>query len=418
MYLSKSCLVWCVTAVVSGLVPVGGSTAASDTLGVKEILGGMADADSKYHTLSITVDYTDVKSQGGVNRYSQRVVVHKNGRTGQFEEKRTVRRATADNPEDLKLYMENHRLWTGDMAYSLGATVVSENQPLWISEKQSSIPTDLQDYNGGDLLRGAMDSSRPVWDLLREQGNIRLLDSGEEVEGFACHVLESDGPYGEVKIWVDTTHEFVVRKAMFLKDGDSLSSAGIPLRQYENGPHRLELTLDKVKVESIGGHYVPMAGELRSEVTKRDGATRATTTEVKIESIDFEPDFIQEGAFVLTVPDGTIVEDLDVEGLKYTWRDGKLVPLVEQQELRALRQKTEEIISEHLVGTATGELSISPVLMPTKRGAVDEGVSRHRSLLLLGSCAFLAGAASLSAFFWLQRRTKGSAAPNAQRPLL
>ena len=44
------------------------------------------------------------------------------------------------------------------------------------------------------------------------------------------------------------------------------------------------------------------------------------------------------------MPDGTEVWDADVSGLRYTWNKGELVPMVDPEELDALKRTTEQMV--------------------------------------------------------------------------
>jgi len=319
-----------------GMLCVGASFSAG-ALSAEDILQGMAEADKKYDELSMQMETTSEWSNG--ERYIDEQLIRKDGATGRFEEKLLNRHCTQDDPDNLVLDMERHMLWTGEMAYSLGAHVKSITQPLIVSKKpDGGFVTDYSCGSGGELFRGMLYIPRPVWEICREHGNTELQETREEVDGSPCYVIKSSGKHGEITVWVDAEHEFVIRKALVEKGPDCVVLADKRLKDYDDPGLKMVISLDNVRVELIDGHYVPMVGTRSLVDTNADGSTTTFTENVEIKSINFHPDFLSEGAFVLNVPEGTEVwhQDAPVKGV---WKNGAEVAVLSEEEMETIKEE-------------------------------------------------------------------------------
>lgn len=311
---------------------------------LQEVLQSMGNADKKYRTHSMTIVYNEQGevSGGDKSKVLTTVTTRQEEASGRFERKFRYYVPSPDNPEPTVLDMENQCLWTGEMAYDWGVSKRSTIKPLFISKRAETVTANKQ-LQGLELLSGTLSDDKPAWEVMAEQSDARVLESREVVDDVPCLVLKSSGKYGEMTLWVDDAHEHVVRKLVLVKGPNSLWH-GKELSTYPNPQTEWEYRIENVQVELIDGHYVPISGVL-SERRVSGLGTIISITNIEIPSIDFNPDFAAEGAFQLdVVPDGTEVWDNDVQGLKYTWNKGELVPLVDAEELDSLKQTTEQMV--------------------------------------------------------------------------
>jgi len=311
---------------------------------LQEVLQSMGNADKKYRTHSMTIVYNEQGdiSAGGKSKTLTTVTTRQEEASGRFERKFRHYVPSPDNPEPTVLDMENHCLWTGEMAYDWGVSKRSTIKPLFISKRAEAVTANKQ-LQGLELLSATLSDDKPAWEVMAEQSDARVLESREVVDGVPCLVLKSSGKYGEMTLWVDDAHEHVVRKLVLVKGPNSLWH-GKELSTYPNPQTDWEYRIENVQVELIDGHYVPVSGVL-SERRVSELGTITSITSIEIPSIDFNPDFAAEGAFQLdVVPDGTEVWDNDFQGLKYTWNKGELIPMVEPEEVDALERTTEQVV--------------------------------------------------------------------------
>ena len=130
-------------------------------------------------------------------------------------------------------------------------------------------------------------------------------------------------------------------------------------RLPENQRAGTRAELRDIKLEQIGGRWLPVKGVLRSEETFKAGrpfkASKAIT-----QRFDLAPDFVALGAFELDVPEGTRVfignGDEPQDGIRLEWRGGKVVPVADQEKLSRLERE----ISAYRKPRAGGAISNVP----------------------------------------------------------
>jgi len=310
---------------------------AAATPSLEEVVQAMQNADKRFSTHSMSVEHHLQQK----NKYFTKVTTRRDEATGRYERKTNHYVPSKEDAEKLELDMANHSLWDSQMGYIFGASRDSTVNPLLVSKQPEQIVGDGR-YAGGELLRGTLGNPKPVWDVMVEQ-NGQVQEEREEVDGVPCLVLKSDGEYGNITVWVDDAHGYVIRKLDEIKGPDSISYSGMKLREFPDGESQWEFHLDNVQVDKIDGHYVPVSGVYKRRNVSKGGAW-LSTEQIRITSLNFNPDFAAEGAFKLDVPEGTEVWDLDVQGLKYTWNKGELVPMVDPEELEAIMQTTEQMV--------------------------------------------------------------------------
>ncbi len=229
-------------------------------------------------------------------------------------------------------------LWDGQRAWHRQG-VLSYATHGWVSQKDDLAQRVLFSSDGSNVLDGLLPHNLYAGDwtevLEKEPSRASLRLEKELVVDRPCWVLEADTPHGTYTLWVDEDNGGCLRQANIRVDADDWAW-GKPLRQsYERKGdgllryyRRLEIALSNVVIERIGETFVPVAGTFLSRIWGDDGYQRTVTRVIKRANIAFNPDFEAMGAFQIDMPDGTIVRDQDLPGVKYQWTGGRLVPYV------------------------------------------------------------------------------------------
>jgi hypothetical protein len=191
----------------------------------------------------------------------------------------------------------------------------------------------------GMALEGYDDQGKPIWQIIeKESYNFWIRDSMEVVDEYQTHVLEANTKYGHYTLWVDPDYGFNARRIIVHRTGDDLMDGKpvsspppklppgvkpghpwVPLTEYL-------LVLDSVKIEKVGDVFLPTQGVITITRIYSNGEKVINRKTYKRTNIDLNPDFeaIPE-AFVLDVPDGTRVVDMEAPSIKYIWQNGKVV---------------------------------------------------------------------------------------------
>jgi len=193
----------------------------------------------------------------------------------------------------------------------------------------------FEGYMTGDL--------KPLWEVLHDAPNLQLKDSMEVIDEHETYVLEAKTKHGHHTLWIDPNSGFnarritVHRRADDLFEGKPLSSprpkpTGRAIAAYPVVPRKEQIVvLDSVEIENIDGIFIPTAGVVNRTCLYSNGEKVTRRNEYKYFDIDLNPDFsVVPEAFVLDIPDGTRVYDLEFPEGRFKWQDGKVIPLVAQ----------------------------------------------------------------------------------------
>ncbi len=187
----------------------------------------------------------------------------------------------------------------------------------------------------GSVLLGYMSGDRkPVAAILKDSPTTVLHDAMEDVDGFACHVVEGSTNDGTYRIWVDPKCDYRIRKAIIDKDSGDMYF-GRPIGKDTSGESWKEIVrvhdeISDVRIEKIGDHFVPVTETSVGSVLRTDGKEGRGRQVVRRSTIDVSPDFEKLGAFVMDgIPEGTRLWMFDPNNTSYgyEWHNGKAVPI-------------------------------------------------------------------------------------------
>ena len=193
----------------------------------------------------------------------------------------------------------------------------------------------LAGYMLGDL--------KPLAEILAEESSVlHTLPSMQMVNGFPTYVLEATTPYGQYSVWMDPNCGYSPRRVIVergpkdLLDGKPVSTPRPPpppgfTRKPRPTREHVRFVLEISKIEEIDGDFMTTKGSTISSTVFSDGSKEESHDVCEFTLIDLDPDFNKiPDAFVLGVPDGTQVYNMDFPEGKFKWQDGKMVPLITQ----------------------------------------------------------------------------------------
>jgi len=171
----------------------------------------------------------------------------------------------------------------------------------------------------------------------------KLLQEMEKVDGVYCYVIKSTTAYGNVTAWISPEKDYNAMKYIIRKTKDNLLM-GKTLE--ERGIEETTTVIDSIEMEVINGKYVPVYGKYTYTSRFKDGLVKTTQVKVGRSEIKLHPDFEGTGAFKVNLPNGTQVRILDAPGVRYIWRDGELVPDIEEVIFDVMDKMAQDVRSE------------------------------------------------------------------------
>ncbi len=317
--------------------PAPGSSKADSSAPSREKLNEILDAmllhDKAFMPIAMHVD---------IELYGAEAAEWKHGETYSFEQRFDGRRldsvATRYRIENgqPKHVQNARRLFTGEQYLYHQEEIDSSGRHAYALYS----PEEARDVMGyfylwGSVLLGYMDTDhRPVAQILKDSPATILRDKMEDVDGFACHVIEGSTDHGTYQIWVDPKCDYRIRRAIVNK-GDGDMYYGRPIGKDTSGDDwknivRVRNEISDVRLEKIGGHFIPVTETQVGSTLRTNGKEGRHKEVVKRSAIDANPDFEKLGAFMTDeVPEGTRLWMFDPNNTSYgyEWRNGKAVPM-------------------------------------------------------------------------------------------
>jgi beta-lactamase regulating signal transducer with metallopeptidase domain len=307
--------------------------AAASRTKLNEVLDAMLQRDTAFMPIAMHVD---------IELYGYEAAEWQHGETYSFEQRFDGRRLdsvfTRYRIENGKpKHTQNaRRVFTGEQYLYRQEEIAPAGNRLSASLYPPEEARDVMAYYflWGGVLFGYLDGdSKPVAEILKDSPATVLHDEMEDVDGAACHVIEGSTNHGTYQLWVDPQHDYRIRKAIVHKGpGDMYYRKPIPkdapIDKWNTARVRNEIS--DVKLEKIGGHFIPVAETQISTLVTTDGTEYRSKEVVKRSAIDVSPDFSKLGAFVMDgIPDGTRFATFDPNNTNYgyEWHNGKAVPI-------------------------------------------------------------------------------------------
>ena len=101
-------------------------------------------------------------------------------------------------------------------------------------------------------------------------------------------------------------------------------------------------SLENVRFEKIDDVWVPAEADIRVRRELEDGRIMGINKHCERTYIDVNPDFEAAGAFVADIPNGTLIAVPQISGIRYIWRDGELIPNLDELVIDSLDRMIQE----------------------------------------------------------------------------
>jgi len=171
-------------------------------------------------------------------------------------------------------------------------------------------------YAGAELGGVLYSDYEPYYEILKTAKRIKVRID-EETFGVATYRIEATTERGLYQVWVDPEQDYHILRAIVEKGAEDLGWNDVPMSELEWAPKEsIRYTLTNSKFETVGGRIYPVEGRAVFEaVFLKDGPGGSTAsesvTDIRITSIELNPDFDALQAFVLDAPPMTPMTDWD-----------------------------------------------------------------------------------------------------------
>ena len=257
-------------------------------------------------------------------------------------------------------YCYDRAVREGDYPWTVIATN-EINQPRRLLNSAGNTMLALAGYMHGDL--------KPLADILAEESSVlKMLPLMQIVNGFPTYVLEATTPYGHYTVWMDPNCGYSPRRVIVergpkdLYDGKPVSTPR-PVSQHNAhlSPRptreRARFELEISKIEQVGDCLIATQGTGNITETFSDGSIEKCNTECECTFVDPSPDFNDiPNAFVLDVPNGTPVSNVDFPAGRFKWQNGKMVSDIDGLVIEQLDDTAEEIMKEKALPSGLGSI--------------------------------------------------------------
>jgi hypothetical protein len=176
----------------------------------------------------------------------------------------------------------------------------------------------------------------------------KVVESHAALRNASCYVLTTKNEWGDWKIWIDSDHGFhCARGIISAGPGDLLPNGKkYPLASFIKGlPAQVssQLTIDVTQFEKVDGIWWPTEATYKIVASFEDNSTATMTGVIKRSKIVAHPDLSK--AFQLDVPNGTRVVTSDHDIIDHVWKDGKVVPKVDEAATKEIDRTIDQLRS-------------------------------------------------------------------------
>jgi hypothetical protein len=173
-----------------------------------------------------------------------------------------------------------------------------------------------------------------VAERLLAASDLRLRGT-EPVGGVPCIGVEGTTPYGVFTMWIAQNKGCSPLKVACKKGRDDLIEPQTKVSQADLDPNLLKgqppvgwsIVLDEVELLQKGDAHVAVGGRVTETWRLSGGRELPYSRRYKRTEAELEPNFKGTDAFVIDLPEGAPITNLDVpkSGVLYEWRGGKVV---------------------------------------------------------------------------------------------
>lgn len=197
-----------------------------------------------------------------------------------------------------------------------------------------------------------------VVELLLASDRLEVASEQRSVGGLACHFLEGESDYGLVKAWVCPSAGYQIVKWVIEKRSghffDDVRLGDPDHADKADGLLGWRAEMTDVELAAFDTIHLPVRGVLTITVTKEGLPDHDLIFRYERRGVQLGPEAATEALSSGWIADGTAILEVDASGVKYEWRDGHIVPRVDEHLVRFIES---EVTSFRAHGAATLPLS-------------------------------------------------------------
>ena|GEM_PF-5439798 len=186
-----------------------------------------------------------------------------------------------------------------------------------------------------------------------------LTIGSDVLDGFKCDVVKAKSPYGEISVWIDSTHGCLVKLTLHKVKGDkygdqTFGHERLPIivqslknNHLPSSPEsEMTFELDNCKLGQVGGIWL-VASATETRTTKYSGGeSDAQRFDYHLISADFATDF-NKNPIAPDFPEGAEVRvEGDNGAIAKRWHNGQIVPAVDEELRKKLDQEVEDALKQ------------------------------------------------------------------------
>lgn len=230
-------------------------------------------------------------------------------------------------------------------------------------EKSRQIKDDAEQFlymQAGRFIFGFVGGGDEIWlpDLIKE-GPVALT-SDESVDGFPCELLSTKNQYGDLRVWLDPTVNYLPRRVILIKHADDRCNdktlKDLPLSKADDyRPHgktvEIYTEFSNVQIDQIEGGPVISSCTVLDRTTFDSGESIEQTTSWTTEKLSLTVNATDPSLFRLKmpVPDGVPISIDEAPHLDYQVKGGKIMPVLDEKELEEEFEKQMVVVSTPIV---------------------------------------------------------------------
>ena len=206
--------------------------------------------------------------------------------------------------------------------YSLSAQIAQEN----ISQCFGYMRGDLERFDR----------------IIREAGPGKMTVKEEELNGTVHYVIDTETNGGKYTIWLNPEKGYNFSKAILVKKTGDLYKANYKL------PAGMEqrTVVENTEFKKIDGLWVPVKAILKFSDKYPNGGYLNGTQDLELTTIQINPDHNALNSFSIDgIKDGARAMIPGVP-IQYHWRNGELIPNIDEVSIDMLDKMTEEIMAD------------------------------------------------------------------------
>lgn len=247
---------------------------------------------------------------------------------------------------DAEAYSVSQYGFSDDRLLELRKTSSADHQTLlYVSE---SIPHAQYAAWQGPLLCGYFPAVADRIDQILEAARATIRPTREPLKGTECVVVDAEKDDAHYTVWFSPSRDGCILRMIRVQEGSMLRRQAEKTKfdGHDAGPTnsrvlRVVQQVDDVAVLRFGASWIPVAGKYTEEITYDQGPPSLLSTMIRRERVELNPD-TSGVLFAPIVLDGTRVRFVGrPNALPWQWRDGKIVPLEDQQATQRLRELVE-----------------------------------------------------------------------------